>query len=79
MLQVASLLAFERAWLNRPQHDGAKEAAIRERFGCSPTVYYQQLVAILDTREALEVDAVTVGVVRRRLARGQRQRVTRSG
>lgn len=55
--EVGDLLAFERA---HPQPGGAKEQAIRERFGCSAARYYQALLQVIDTREALECDPVTV-------------------
>ena len=71
---LRALLSFEREWLNRPQHSGAKEQAILETFGVSATRYYQQLNAVLDTQEALDLDPTTVGIVRRRRAARQRQR-----
>lgn len=56
------VLDFERAWW---KHPGAKDAAIRERFGWSPVRHYQVLHALLDRPEALAADPMTV----RRLAR----------
>nr|WP_229698375.1 DUF3263 domain-containing protein [Wenjunlia tyrosinilytica] len=50
-----------RTW-SRP---GAKERAIREQLGMSPTRYYQVLNALLDTPDALEHDPVTVNRLRR--------------
>lgn len=73
-IEVTKLLNFERSWLNRSQHDGRKEQAIRETFGLSATRYYQQLVAILDTHEALAIDPMTVAAVRRRRDARKRQR-----
>lgn len=73
-MKYSDLLAFEHSWLNRPQHSGAKEQAILEVFGVSSTRYYQALNAVLDTREALELDPVTVGIVKRRRAARQHQR-----
>jgi hypothetical protein len=50
-----------RTW----QRPGAKERAIRERLGISPTRYYQLLNALLDRPEALAHDPVTVNRLRR--------------
>jgi hypothetical protein len=65
------MLAFERQWW---RYAGAKEAAIRERFGMSATRYYQVLNALVDRPEALEVDPLLVRRLRRMRAARQRQR-----
>ncbi|MFJ8312170.1 MULTISPECIES: DUF3263 domain-containing protein [unclassified Streptomyces] len=44
---------------------GAKERAIREELGISPTRYYQLLNALLDDTRALAHDPVTVNRLRR--------------
>jgi hypothetical protein len=68
------MLTFERQWWRRP---GAKETAIRDRFGMTPTRYYQVLNALVDRPDALAADPVLVGRLRRlRLAR-QRTRSSR--
>ncbi|WNV76285.1 DUF3263 domain-containing protein [Geodermatophilus sp. DSM 44513] len=65
------VLAFERQWWRRP---GAKETAIRDRFGLAPIRYYQALNALVDRPAALEVDPLLVRRLRRlRAARGQRR------
>jgi hypothetical protein len=65
------MLAFERQWWRRP---GAKETAIRDRFGLAPTRYYQALNALVDRPAALEADPLLVRRLRRlRAARGQRR------
>ena len=65
------MLAFERQWWRRP---GAKETAIRDRFGLPPTRYYQVLNALVDRPAALEADPLLVRRLRRlRAARGQRR------
>jgi len=65
------VLAFERQWWRRP---GAKETAIRDRFGLAPTRYYQMLNALVDRPAALEADPLLVRRLRRlRAARGQRR------
>ena len=65
------MLAFERQWWRRP---GAKETAIRDRFGLAPTRYYQVLNALVDRPAALEADPLPVRRLRRlRAARGQRR------
>jgi hypothetical protein len=63
------MLAFERQWW---RHAGSKEQAIKERFGMSPTRYYQILNALLDVPAALAFDPLVVG-------RLQRLRATRRG
>ncbi|MFF3753967.1 DUF3263 domain-containing protein [Streptomyces sp. NPDC002018] len=57
-----AVLAFERRGWPGP---GAKERAIREQLGISPTRYYQLLGALLDDPRAAEHDAVTVNRLRR--------------
>ncbi|MGY1747477.1 DUF3263 domain-containing protein [Blastococcus sp. SYSU D00695] len=65
------MLAFERQWW---RHAGAKETAIRERFGQAPTRYYQALNALVDRPAALAADPLLVRRLRRlRAARGQRR------
>ncbi|MEW2579828.1 DUF3263 domain-containing protein [Streptomyces syringium] len=57
-----ALLALERrAWPG----PGAKERAVRERLGITPTRYYQLLNALLDDPRALAHDPVTVNRLRR--------------
>ncbi|MEU6707120.1 DUF3263 domain-containing protein [Streptomyces wuyuanensis] len=57
-----AVLAFERASWAGP---GAKERAIREELGISPTRYHQLLNALLDDPRALVHDPVTVNRLRR--------------
>ncbi|MFJ1914252.1 DUF3263 domain-containing protein [Streptomyces sp. NPDC088147] len=57
-----AVLAMERRGWPGP---GAKERAIREGLGLSPTRYYQLLGALLDDPLALEHDPVTVNRLRR--------------
>lgn len=52
-------------------HAGAKEDAIRETFGLSPTRYYQLLNGVLGMPEALAADPVLV----HRLIRARERRV----
>lgn len=59
--QVA-ILAFEK---QRWKYAGAKEGAIREQFGCSSTIYYQVLNALLDLPAAMAHDAMNVKRLRR--------------
>ncbi|MFF4186937.1 DUF3263 domain-containing protein [Streptomyces sp. NPDC001691] len=44
---------------------GAKERAVREELGMSPTRYYQLLNALLDDTRAVAHDPVTVNRLRR--------------
>ena len=61
------MLTFERQWWRRP---GAKETAIRDRFGVTPTRYYKVLNALVDRPDALAADPLLVRRLRRlRLAR----------
>ena len=62
-----AILDFERApW----EVAGPKESAIRERFGISPSRYYQIRDSLLDSAEALEYDPLLV----RRLRKSRRKR-----
>lgn len=65
------MLAFERQWWRQA---GAKEVAIRERFGLSPTRYYQALNALVDRPAALAADPLLVRRLRRLRASRQRRR-----
>ncbi|WP_299956007.1 DUF3263 domain-containing protein [uncultured Modestobacter sp.] len=65
------MLAFERQWW---RFAGAREAAIRERFGMTPTRYYQVLNALIDRPEALAADPLLVRRLRRLRGARQRQR-----
>jgi hypothetical protein len=57
-----AILEFERQWW---KHAGAKEQAIRDRFGLSATRYYQLLNGLLDQPAALAHDPVLVQRLRR--------------
>lgn len=72
--QEHEMLAFERQWWRRP---GAKETAIRDRFGISPTRYYQVLNTLVDRPDALASDPVLVGRLRRVRAARHRGRLPR--
>jgi hypothetical protein len=56
------ILAFERQWW---KYAGAKEQAIHELFGVSPTRYYQLVNRLIDKRAALEADPMLVKRLRR--------------
>ena len=56
------VLVFERQWWRRA---GAKEAAIRSRFGVPPTRYYQALNVLVDHPAALAADPLLIGRLRR--------------
>ena len=57
-----AVLVFER---RRWKHVGAKEQAIRDEFGISPTHYYQILNALLDDPAALADSPALVNRLRR--------------
>jgi Protein of unknown function (DUF3263) len=65
------ILAFERSWWRQP---GAKEQAIADTLGLSPTRYYQLLNGLIDRPESLMFDPVLVKRLRRQRARRQRMR-----
>lgn len=68
-----AMLDFERIWWRAP---GAKDQAIRERFGMSPLRYYQALNQLLDSPQALRYDAVLVKRLNRlRSAAGSRRAI----
>jgi hypothetical protein len=65
------MLTFERQWWRRA---GAKETAIRDRFGVPPTRYYQVLNALVDRPDALAADPLLVRRLRRLRRARQRTR-----
>ncbi|OQO92749.1 DUF3263 domain-containing protein [Saccharomonospora piscinae] len=68
------VLAFERQWW---KYAGAKEQAIRDRFGVSPTRYYQILNKLIDKPEAVRADPMLVKRLRKVRASRQRTRAAR--
>jgi hypothetical protein len=64
-----AMLDLERHWWQR---GGAKEQAIRDTFGMTPTRYYQTLNGVLALPAALRYDAMLVGRLLR--IRGQASR-----
>ena len=68
------LLAFEREWMNRPQHDGAKVQAARERFGLSDIGYYQQLRVALCDPSAVEAHPLAARFAQQKVDRFRRSR-----
>ncbi len=69
-----AILDFEREWW---KYAGGKEEAIRERFGVSPTRYYQLLNRLIDDDDALAHDPMLVKRLRRLRTARQRQRAAR--
>lgn len=66
------MIAFERQWW---KHAGAKEAAIREKFDLSTTVYFARLNLLLNRPEAMAYDPMTVKrLIRLRDARREKRR-----
>jgi hypothetical protein len=65
------MLVFERQWWRLA---GAKDTAIRTRFGVPPTRYYQALNALVDRPAALAADPLVVGRLRRVRAARHRRR-----
>lgn len=67
----AAVLELEREFW---KYAGAKDTAIHDRFGWTPTRYYQVLNALIDTPAALAADPVTVNRLLRLRAKRQGQR-----
>ncbi len=66
-----AILAFENEWWH---HAGNKERVIQDRFGLSPTRYYQRLNRLLNEPEALAQQPTLVNrLLRLRDAREQRR------
>lgn len=70
------VLAFERHWW---RYTGAKEKAIRDRFGVSATRYYQLLNAVIDKPAALVADPMLVRRLRRLRVERRRSRAVGPG
>jgi Protein of unknown function (DUF3263) len=68
------ILEFERQWWRLA---GAKEQAIRDRFGLTSTRYHQQLNALLDSPGALRADPMLVKRLQRRRSSRDRDRAAR--
>jgi hypothetical protein len=67
------MLAFERRFW---RYAGAKDQAIVDEFGCSPTIYYQRLRHLTHRPEAQAHDPQTVN---RLLRLEQQRRARRAG
>ena len=65
------ILDFEQSWWTRPEK---KAAAIRRRFGISPTQYYRQLGELIDDGTALADFPLLVRRLRRRRLERRRGR-----
>lgn len=72
--QDKAMLDFAALWW---KHAGAQEAAIRERFDCSPTRYWQRVHYLVGTPEAAAYAPATVNRLRRMIARGRHARSPR--
>lgn len=70
------MLELERSWW---KYAGAKETRIRELFGCSATLYYQELNALIDQPAALVHDPMLVKRLRRLRTERQGRRSRRLG
>lgn len=68
------ILAFERLWW---RNAGGKEHAIRERFGLSPTRYYQLVNELLEKQAAMRAEPMLVKRLRRLRSSRQRARTAR--
>jgi hypothetical protein len=60
--RAVRILAFEQEW---GRHAGAKEEAVRELFGLSPTRYYQILDALVDSPAALAHNPMLINRLQR--------------
>jgi hypothetical protein len=68
------VLAFERQWW---RYAGAKEQAVHDLFGWSPTRYFQVLNELIDNPAALVAEPLLVKRLRRVRAARQRDRSQR--
>lgn len=68
-----AIIDLERNWFRQA---GAKDQAILDRTGLTATAYFRILNRLIDSREALEYDPVTVNRLRR--LRDQRARIRRA-
>lgn len=68
------VLAFERQWW---RYAGAKEQAIHDLFGWSPTRYFQVLNDLIDNPAALVAEPLLVKRLRRVRTARQRERAHR--
>jgi len=66
------VLDLERDWW---RSGSTKQAAIRNRLGCSPGAYYAALRRLVASEEAFRYDPLVVQRVRRRQERERRARV----
>lgn len=76
-LQPVDVLAFEADWLNRPQHDGRKDNAIRSAFGVSRVRYDQALIAAIASPEAVEGWPIVVRTIQARVQAHRRRASSR--
>jgi hypothetical protein len=67
-------LDLERSFVG--YNAGAKEQAIMDATGMTATLYYQMLNRLIDTREALAYDPVTVNRLRRLRVRREQERAS---
>ena len=66
-----AMLDFEGSWWQQP---GPKEAAIKERFGLSPSRYRQILAILTDSDEAEQTNPLLIRRLRRERDRRRRTR-----
>lgn len=71
-----AILEFERTWWTL---DGVKDDLIEQRFGLSPSAYYEALNGLLDDPEALAHDPLVVRRLRRLRDRRRRERLDAVG
>lgn len=69
-----AILAFEREWW---RYAGARDAAVRDRFGVDPAEYQRELTRLIDRPAALAHDPLLVRRLRRQRATRQRTRSER--
>lgn len=71
-----AILDFERQWW---RHAGAKEQAVRDRFGMPANRYYQVLNALIDHPEAVAHAPMVVNRLRRLRSARRRARTSSRG
>lgn len=66
IVDVESVLAFERKWLGHDRSTGAYEHAVKKTFGVTMTAYAMRLTRLVDDPDAIAADPVTCRLVRAR-------------
>ena len=75
-ISLSELLDFEEQW---PRWSSRKDEAIRARFGLPPARYFQLLLRVIETAEAVAARPMLVHRLRRRHDASAAEHLCRSG